>query len=196
MNASDVIKLLHESIRAAKEAGTDPLLIKRLEAFATEINNIVQESQTTNALTEAELERYKAKLSAWVESRQHAHEWDLEMLRSVIVTGQFALKSSLLINGAAAVALLTFIGNIWNKDLTVVAGTAYALGSYVVGVMLAAVAVGITYLSQAGFGREFGKHSHAIGNWGRFVAVILVIASYIAFGCASFLAYRVFTGTL
>ena len=97
MNANDVIKLLRDSIRAAKEAGTDTLLIKRLEAFTTEINDIAQESPTGNALTEAELERYKAKLSAWVGSRQHEHEWDLEMLRSVITTGQSALKSSLLI---------------------------------------------------------------------------------------------------
>jgi len=166
MNANDVIKLLHDSIRAAKEAGTDTLLIKRLEAFTTEINNIAQESPTGNALTEAELERYKAKLSAWVGSRQHEHEWDLEMLRSVITTGQSALKSSLLINGAAAVALLAFIGNIWNIDPSVVAGIANALGFYVVGVLLAAVAAGVTYFSQAGFGREFGKCSHAIGDWG------------------------------
>lgn len=98
-------------------------------------------------------------------------------------------------NGAAAVALLTFIGSIWNIDPLVVSGIASALGFYVVGVLLAAIAAGVTYLSQAGFEREFGKCSHAIGDWARILAAILVLASYVSFGYASFLAYRVFTGT-
>lgn len=195
MNANDVIKLLRDSLHAAREAGTDPELIEKLEAFIAEINNIAQESPTGNALNESQLERYKAKLTAWVGSRQHEHEWGLEMLRSVITTGQSALKSSLLINGAAAVALLAFIGNIWplNNHASVVVGIAGALGIYVFGVLLAAVAAGLTYISQAGFGNEFGKPSQAIGVIFRRGAVMFVFASYFAFGYASFLAYRVFT---
>lgn len=128
-------------------------------------------------------------------SRQHEHEWDLEMLRSVITTGQSALKSSLLINGSAAVALLAFIGNFWSpySHSTAVIGIAGALGYYVLGVLLGAVAAGVTYLSQAGFGREFGLYSQAIGAKGRIGAGILVFGSYVTFGYASLLAYRVFT---
>lgn len=195
MNANDVIKLLDDSIHAAKEAGTATVPIERLEAFVTEMNKLVQESPTGSPLPEPELERYKAKLTAWVESHQHVHEWNMEMLRSVITTGQSALKSSLLINGAAAVALLAFIGNIWspNAHSSAIVGVAGALAYYVLGVLIAAVAAGLTYLSQAGYGEEFGKNSRVIGVTSHVGAVIGVIASYVTFGYASLLAYRVFT---
>lgn len=198
MNANDVVKLLDDSIRVGKEAGAITVPIERLEAFAAEINKIVQQSSSGNALTEPDLERYKAKLAAWVVSQQHIHEWNLEMLRSVISTGQTALKSSLLINGAAAVALLAFIGNIWtpNTYSPTVVGTADALASYVFGILVAAVAAGFTYLSQAGYAKQLGKSSGLIAVTVHVGAVICVVMSYVAFGYASFLAYHVFTFTI
>jgi len=193
MNANDVIELFDDSIRTAKEAGTTTVPIERLEAFAAEVTRIVGESSSETALSEAQLEHYKAKLNAWVSSHQQAHEWNLEMLRSVITTGQSALKSALLINGAAAVALLAFIGKVWpsSKDQTI-ADISGAMAYYVIGVLVAAVAAGFTYLSQAGYGREFGKASRFIGVAGHIGALICVVASYVFFGYASLVAYRVF----
>ena len=195
MNANDVVKLLDDSIRTGKEAGVTTVSIQRLEALAAEISKIVQQSSSGNALTEPDLERYKAKLAAWVVSQQHIHEWKLEMLRSVISTGQSALKSSLLINGAAAVALLAFIGNIWSpiSNSPTVAEAANALAAYAFGILIAAVAAGFTYVSQAGYANEFGKNSRVVGVTGHIGAVICVVISYVAFGYASYLAYRVFT---
>jgi len=39
------------------------------------------------------------------------------MFKSVIDAGTVALRSATLINGGAAVALLAFIGNIWEKGV-------------------------------------------------------------------------------
>ncbi|RBA25075.1 hypothetical protein [Herminiimonas fonticola] len=193
MNANDVVELLSDSLRTAKEAGASSVPIERLEAFSLEIKRLVQNSPSEQALPEVQMERYKAELTAWIGDKQHLHAWNLEMLRSVIVAGQAALKSSLLINGAAAVALLAFIGNMVSSNKSsVVIGTAEALVFYVFGVLVAAVATGLTYFSQAGYGNEFGKYSRTMGLAGHIGAVIFVLVSYVMFGYASFLAYRMF----
>lgn len=194
MNAQDVVKLLHESILTSKRAGTAGVSIERLEAFAHEIEKIVNESPAQTALSEQELEYYKAKLNSWLASQQRAHEWNLEMLRSTIAIAQSALKSSLLINGAAAVALLAFIGNVWSskEHIPTVLGVANAMGFFVSGVLTAAVAAGFAYLAQAGYGNEFGHASRFIGVSGHALAAAGVISSYVLFGYASYLAYHAF----
>lgn len=194
MNAQDVVTLLHESIRTSKQSGTTGVSIERLEAFAHEIEKIVNESPAQTGLSEQELEFYKAKLNAWLQSQQRAHEWNLEMLRSTIAIAQSALKSSLLINGAAAVALLAFIGNVWSSKVHIptVLGVANAMGFFVSGVLTSAVAAGFAYLAQAGYGNEFGRASRLIGVSGHVLTTICVISSYVLFGYASYLAYHAF----
>lgn len=137
------------------------------------------------------MEAYKAKLSALAYSLQQDHEKDLEMLRATIVTGQSALKSALLINGGAAVAMLAFIGNAWStpKTAQLVAGLAYGLSLFVWGVMSAACAAGATYLSQAGFGGEFGTNSQRIGRTGMVLAILGVIGAYVLFGLGAWQSY-------
>jgi hypothetical protein len=195
MNAHDVVELLNDSIRTAKESGTVAVPIERLEAFANEVGKIVSQSQSQAPLPEAALEQYKAQLNEWVESQKRTHEWDLELFRSVITAGQAALKSSLLINGAAAVALLAFIGNLWaaKTHIPTTVVIAHAMAFYVSGVLAAAVAAGFTYLTQSGYGGEFGRHSRAIGVFSQYVSILFVVASYGLFAYASYVAYRAFT---
>ena len=194
MKAKDVVELLDDSIRTAKDGGTTTVPIERLQAFSVEMRRMVDESPTDAALSEAQLEHYKVQLNDWANSQQRAHEWNLEMLRSVITTGQSAVKSALLINGAAAVALLAFIGNIWSSPTGphTIAGIPCAMAYYVIGVLVAAVAAGFTYLSQAGYGSGFGNASRVVGVAAHIGAVSCVVASYVMFGYASLLAYRVF----
>ncbi len=135
------------------------------------------------------MEAYKADLNAWASSRQQKHEFNIEMLKATVATGQSALKSALLINGGAAIAILAFIGKIWSQDNDIPACISISLACYVFGVLSAASASGFTYLSQAGYGKEFGKYSYHIGTIGRFIAIICVILAYILFGAASWLSY-------
>ena len=78
-----------------------------------------------------------------------------------------------------------------NMDTLVALGTsaAYGLSLFVWGVLTAACAAGATYLSQAGFGNEFGRHSQRIGAIGRGLAIVGVVAAYVLFGFGAWRAY-------
>ncbi|MDP1573204.1 MAG: hypothetical protein Q8K35_07550 [Thiobacillus sp.] len=191
MKSTEVIDTLRGAIASTKETGVKQVSIADLEAFAARLAETVARTPPDVAAGEAAMEAYRADLSAWVSSRQQHHEHNLEMLRATITTGQSALKSALLINGGAAVALLAFIGSIWTSSNAEKALTeiSLALLLYVFGVLSAATAAGLTYFSQAGFGHEFGKASRPVGHIGRWLAVFGVLVSYVLFGSGSWLAF-------
>jgi hypothetical protein len=67
-----------------------------------------------------------------------------------------------LINGGAAIAILTFLGNVWAKDpITHKAAGALAwpLELFLIGVGLGAVTAALAYVSQSCFGRRWNKAS-------------------------------------
>jgi hypothetical protein len=191
MKSTEVIDVLRGAIASTKETGVKQVSIADLEAFSARLAETAARTPPDVAAGEAAMEAYRADLSVWVSSRQQSHEHNLEMLRSTISTGQSALKSALLINGGAAVALLAFIGSIWTSDNAAKAlpEISLALLLYVSGVLSAAIAAGFTYLSQAGFGHEFGEISRSVGYIGRWLAVLGVFASYVLFGYGSWLAF-------
>jgi hypothetical protein len=191
MKSTEVVEVLRGAVANTKEAGVKQVSIADLEAFSARLAETVARTPADAAAGDAAMEAYRAELSAWVSSRQQDHEHNLEMLRATITTGQSALKSALLINGGAAAALLAFIGSAWssNKIAEALPDISAALLIYVFGVLAAAVAAGSTYLSQAGYGNEFGKASRCVGYIGHMLAVVGVLASYILFGRASWLAY-------
>jgi hypothetical protein len=80
----------------------------------------------------------------------------LEGFRQVIALGQSTLKSIMLINGGAAVALLAFLGNLITRSgsSTNIVAFAGSMSMFVVGVFLAAVAYATTYFSQLFYGGE------------------------------------------
>ena len=191
MKSTEVVEILRGAVANTKEAGVKQVSIADLEEFSARLAETVARTPADAAAGDAAMEAYRAELSAWVSSRQQDHEHNLEMLRATITTGQSALKSALLINGGAAAALLAFIGSAWssNKIAEALPNISAALLLYVFGVLAAAVAAGATYLSQAGYGNEFGKASKCVGYIGHVLAVVGVLASYILFGRASWLAY-------
>jgi len=149
------------------------------------------ESADNVAVGEAALERYKSQLASNLEHYRAVNEFNIEMLRATVATGQSALKSAMLINGGAAVAVLAFLGNAWAKDVPrrVLIEASYGLSLFVWGVLAAAAAAGATYVSQAGYGDEFGKRSELVGDIGRVLAILLVVASYVLFSCAAWQTY-------
>ena len=84
---------------------------------------------------------------------------DVEMFRSVIAAGQNAMRSATLINGGAGVALLAFIGHVWDKALTpnIVRGLTWSLLLFMSGVLTSAMAGGTTYVCQALYAREWER---------------------------------------
>ncbi|TDX29081.1 hypothetical protein DFO67_108125 [Modicisalibacter xianhensis] len=191
MKSSEVVHVLRGSIAATKEKGVEQVSIADLEAYAERLEEVVEKTPENVAVGDAAMEAYRADLTAGISSSQQQHEYNLEMLRSVITVGQFALKSSLLINGGAAVALLAFIGNIWKAPGSgpSISLLATAMLHYVAGVLSSAMASGATYFSQAGYGGEFGTISTTAGRIGHFLAVIFVFWAYFLFGRGSWLSF-------
>ena len=97
-----------------------------------------------------ELEKFRSDLAGSLAYQEHVHNWSLEGFRQIIALGQSTLKSMMLINGGAAVALLAFLGNLITRSgsSTNVVAFAGSMRLFVIGVFLAAVAYATTYFSQ------------------------------------------------
>lgn len=134
------MKAMIEDIKAK---GTDAIYCDNLIAYLQQ----VQESPEQE-LSAIELENYKANLQNWIETNKRNHEHQLEMFRSVITSGQSAIKSSFLLNGGSAVALLAFIGHLAEFKPNLVAAFAECLMPFCYGVLVVAITAGSTYLSQ------------------------------------------------
>jgi hypothetical protein len=127
------------------------------------------------------LERLKAQLQILVEAHKSSHASDLEMFRSVIQSGQNAVKTSFLMNGGASVAILAFIGKLTESNKPSIPLFAETLTLFVTGVFLISVTAGITYLSQwfyaddsprkqlAGFILNLSAILVGLGSYGMFI---------------------------
>ncbi|MDQ7073427.1 MAG: hypothetical protein Q9N32_08265 [Gammaproteobacteria bacterium] len=99
------------------------------------------------------------------------------MFRSVITAGQSAIKSSFLLNGSAAVALLAFIGHLATIDKSYVAFFAPSLLPFAYGVLVIAVTSGFTYLSQWLYASEH-KSAVTAGFVFNIICIVLGLSSY------------------
>lgn len=113
MKASEILQAIKSTIASSKNNNVQHISIDSLEAYIAHLEELSKKTPDDVAAGGAAMEAYKADLNSWVASRQQRHEFNLEMLKATITTGQTALKSSLLINGGAAVAMLAFVGNMW-----------------------------------------------------------------------------------
>jgi hypothetical protein len=140
------------------------------------------------------LEKYRAELQHWVEQHKALEAFNIEMFRAVVAYGQSALKSAMLINGGAGVALLAFIGHVWEKDLApeIVRGLTWSLFLFISGVLASAVAAGTTYLSQHFWASDWQRTGHAIN----YITIVLVGMSYLAFAIGGYEAYSAFRAHL
>lgn len=131
-------------------------------------------------------ENWRREMMGW----NIKHIWNMELFKSVITAGQAALKSAILINGGAAVALLAFIGGVFNisQNSGVMTKLSHAMFCFVVGVLSGAVASGITYIAQFMYAR--GKR--CLGNILNGFSWVLVISCYILFLIGVILAFKVF----
>jgi hypothetical protein len=148
------------------------------------------------ATYQSELEKYKATLQAqqnhWIatEARNH-HAWisDKEdgrtLMRAVFDFAAITIRSLILINGGATIGILTFLGNLWNKDAAIARLGArafgYGISGFVVGLCFALLTAGLSYITQALFSelpRE-GINSPA-KKWGNRVRILAIIAAVLS----------------
>lgn len=94
------------------------------------------------------IEEYRAKLTDWVNAREHSRSWSLEAYRTTAELASTAIKSTFLVNGGALVALLAFIGDAagsGNADEASKFGSPIA--SFAFGLIFSVVAAAAAYAS-------------------------------------------------
>ena len=98
MSISDRIESLKQEIRIVQGKGQsiDP------EALLNALDGITEKASPDRDFL----------LANHAYELDYARETSLEMFRSVITTGQSALKATMLLNGGAAVAMLAFVGKL------------------------------------------------------------------------------------
>lgn len=138
-----------------------------------------------------ELERLKADLQNWVEGNKHRHEQGLEMFRSVILSGQSAIRSAFLLNGGAAIAMLAFIGHLVREEPSYVAGFSACLLLFSFGVLAIALTAGLTYLSQWLYASPT-PNCQKWGFWLNIVCIFFGFSSYLFFAVGLFFAHEQF----
>lgn len=173
---NSLIATIFEAVDAAEKKGVEAIRVSDLKSYLTDLDTAVGDVGVEN-IAAARLEQYKVELSRWLEHHKNEKQWQFELFRSTIVAGQSALRAAILINGGAAVALLAFIGNLWETNPPVANDLARPLNTFLYGVLAAAAAAGTTYVSQWFY---FGGGTRAgwTGNVFTLITVTLVAASY------------------
>uniref|UniRef100_A0A6H1ZEA4 Uncharacterized protein n=1 Tax=viral metagenome TaxID=1070528 RepID=A0A6H1ZEA4_9ZZZZ len=172
MEAKALIGHIRESVGDAVAKGQEQISSANLLQF---LNNLDAAVDAAEPLAQAQREFEKVQL-------EHSHQWDQEMFRSVIDSGQAALKAAFLVTGGGAAALLAFTGSAW-KHLPAagIQSLATALFLLGLGAFLIALASGFTYLAQSCFAQaEFtaSKRWKMSGEVIRWIAVTFVLTNY------------------
>jgi len=153
------------------------------EALRTYLDTLEKDAgvsaESRKLLHESRLAEYKA-----------GRDLGIAMFNAVIGFAQAALKTSLLVNGAAAIALLTFIGNIWTKVQApaVAQSLSAALVLFCLGALAAALSTATTYLTQYCYQRPRQKTAMTF----HMATLVLITVSYAFFGFGIFKTYGAF----
>lgn len=172
MSAKSLATELKEIIEDARERGTTEINVDNLIAYLDEILDSPEQEPTV-----FQLEQYRGQLQSNLEHYRATENNRLEMFRSVITSGQGAIKSSFLLNGGASVALLAFIGHLAQFRVALVADFAVPLLCFALGVLAIVVTSGATYLSQWLYANEH-ELARKAGSWVNRLCIALGIVSY------------------
>jgi hypothetical protein len=188
MEPISIISLIKDQLLGLKKQGIEQISI---DGIIDHLSQVEKTRQHLSGLTPAELEHYKAQLAMWIENQRSSSQMSTEGFKSIILAGQNALRSALLINGGASVALLAYIGKLKSDASRQVSAFAFPLLIFVIGVLIAAINSGLTYLSQCFyFGGALWKQK--IGFYINIINIVLGIASYILFAIGAYYSYQVF----
>ncbi|MCE5232077.1 MAG: hypothetical protein ABFC67_07565 [Mizugakiibacter sp.] len=173
MSARAFAAQLRDTVVDLKAKGTLTIGCDTLIAYLDEVLK-----SPSAEITEPDLARYRAELELWVERHRNSHSASLELFRSVIESGQNAIRSSFLLNGGAAVAVLAFIGHLAEHEPSKVSVFSESLLFFVIGVFTIAVTSGVTYLSQWLYAAEDGDWKERAGRWLNIAAIVIGLSSY------------------
>lgn len=134
-----------------------------------------------------ELELYRARLAhsqAELDRYRAEHEAKRPLVEAVMRFADLAVRSLLILNGGAALAILTYAANATKTGSTYGEELASLVWYFGVGAFLSAATAGLAYVAQVCFS-ELSSEGNLNNRWGhrvRVVALVVGIASLAAFG--------------
>ena len=187
MNVQEFAEQLKNTIQKQKEQGLAAIpcdsLISYLDAFLKSSNTPDVDLECHKACLQVAIEQEKDTIVSRQDTRRARlaaeNASDLEMFRSVITATQSAIRSSLILNGGAALALLAFIGHLATIKSGNIESFATVLLWFTAGALAITIVSGFTYLSQMLYSTE----KDSIQKWGdrlKYFCIVLAISSY---GC-------------
>lgn len=201
MDNKSVIELLKANVADCRERGLTLVPLENIEKLANELeadpelvaDDKLREHQI-DLSRQLSVESYKARVSGSSKRFEYRVRRGELMTNMTVKTAENAVKSLLIVNGGAALALLAFFGAIarTSAELANKVDVANALAIFTAGAFMAAVTSCMTYFSQAGFGQEFGSRSMSMGNWFRCTAISSAAVSAGSFVFGAWIAARAF----
>ena len=169
-----VFKQLRAELDKLKEQGQEVVSIDALSQYITHIDSEHGKQQ------DIRLVEFQAKNQSLLEQyKENRAEWR-ELFKAVISNGQAAIKMLATINGGAALALLAFIGKVWEPNFS-----ESILGHNItISLLLLCIGLGITALTQgfAYIGQHcFTYHKSSLGTKIQIATIIMGLSSLIIF---------------
>lgn len=178
---SELKKTLEELKENQKIVEIEPLL-----KYINEINS----SKNISTKNDFLLSEYKAQTDINIANANNENAMEMEMYKSVVSSGQSAIKISMIINGGGAVSLLAFISKIWASGLNkeIIEYLSLSILFFSIGILFTAVTSGTTYLTQ----HSYALKKEKLGDFINFISIALIIFSYLTFFTAIFYSLKSF----
>lgn len=181
MEPLEIIQELKNALSHVKGKGQAEVEIESIEKFLEIIKKDIEPSNEQRRL---EYQRVLAHYQAQNNS-------SLESFRSVIESGNNALNSIILINGGAAIALLSSLSTLSSKETNkvLVASLTLPLLLFGLGVLSSSVGYGARYFAQA----LYHEASNKVGHTFRWLSIAFSALAYALFGFGIYGAYKAFS---
>lgn len=187
MRNSDLIDVIKSDVSAVANQGHEAVGISDLIRY---LDALKEQATDEKSFDQLSLEKFRASHQSALTQFEKLHESRMEIYRSTIMSGQAAMKSTILINGGAAVALLAFIGHLVSSgQKSIVPSFALPLFCFVAAALCGVVAVGLTYVTLS----SYNINKTMLGNISNTISVGVVVLSYILFAVGCYNAYLIFS---
>ncbi len=202
MGAYDEFAIMRSVVEYAKKLNQDTVAINvnDLDKLLNELEKEYSQHDIPipEIPSEVKTAYYKAQWESILAQYNVERDSIRDSFRAVIQAGQSALKNAILINGGGAAALLAFLGHIWiTKPVANISSyLPYSLLAFALGVLMAAIASGTTYLSQGYYTRYLNDKSNQLllkrGDCRNKITIILIVFSYFLFLSGIFISFYSF----
>lgn len=189
MNAKEFAAQLRGEIEIIKNQGVAAIYVDNLITYLSNVEDVPSAEPS-----QAEIERYKADLTAHIEATKHNYNGQLEMFKSVIMAGQNAIRTIVGINGGASVAMLAFLGHMAAIRSPFIPVYAACLLPFAAGTLLGGLISGGTYLSQWLYAGG-SKKVETAGFVVNILVILFGIGSFACFGLGAWWTYEAFLDT-